>query len=79
MLTRRQYDVAKTLAETTLVHKEIADKLNVSVRTVRYYTMKVYQEFGLHERLALVQFWAKNQADLDGWLAYVRWATRSAN
>lgn len=75
MLTRRQYEVAKMWAESDLYQKEIADKLNVSIRTVRWYVERMYDAFPLasRTRTAFVQFWAHNSTYFRDWLSYVKW------
>jgi DNA-binding NarL/FixJ family response regulator len=56
MLSPREYDVLNLLA-TGLRYKEIGDKLDVSINTVRCYVMRIYQKLHVQSRTeATVKF-----------------------
>lgn len=54
-LTEREHDVLRLIAEG-LTNKEIADRLILSLNTVKTHRLRLYQKLGLHTRAELVAF-----------------------
>ena len=54
-LTEREHDVLRLIAEG-LTNKEIADRLVLSLNTVKTHRLRLYQKLGLHTRAELVAF-----------------------
>lgn len=77
MLTRRNFQVAKIVAESDLGYKEIADRLNVVPQTIKGGHMpRVFAYFGVHSRLALALEWNKHKFHLRDWESYLAWHRR---
>lgn len=54
-LTEREQDVLRLIAQG-LTNKEIADRLILSLNTVKTHRLRLYQKLGLHTRAELVAF-----------------------
>jgi DNA-binding NarL/FixJ family response regulator len=54
-LTKRQREVLQLLAEGYLA-KEIADKLNISTRTVEYHKYRMMKDLGLKTAAELIRY-----------------------
>lgn len=65
MLTPRQFEIAKLVAETPLSMKEVAARVGISLSTVKFHMESVYAYFGIvpqgrnHGRIQLVHIWHK--------------------
>lgn len=52
-LSRREREVAEVVV-TGVSNKEVAEKLNITVRTVKEHLTSIYQKLGIHDRLELI-------------------------
>ena len=56
ILTEREKEVILLLAEG-LSNQQIAEKLYLSINTVKYHTQNIYQKLGVHNRmLAVIEY-----------------------
>lgn len=53
-LTPRQQEIASFLSRTGFSYKQVADKLKISVGTMRKHVENVYRKFGVHSRAELM-------------------------
>jgi hypothetical protein len=77
----RQFEVGKLAASTTLVGKEIAAKLNISLRATTEHLIKVYRHFGLSGtgcRLRLITIYSESRYRWRDYPAFVRWRNGSS-
>ena len=58
-LTCREGQIVKLLLEG-LTNKEIADKLFISVHTVKANLENIYEKFDIHNRVQLAVYFSKN-------------------
>lgn len=54
-LTKRESEIAALIADG-LLNKEIADHLNISVRTVEYHRNAIYRKFGINNAVELMKY-----------------------
>ncbi len=59
-MTGMEMEIANYL-NTDMVHKEIADKLNIGIRTLEKHLEHLYKKFELHSRNAFLSFAIKNE------------------
>ncbi len=60
ILSERENEVLEYLI-TGYTNREIANKLYISISTVKTYVEKIYAEFNVHNRIELIYYTIKNK------------------